>query len=137
MKFEITTEMTELTVEEDELGEKLAALHTLGEDWVVTAASEGHSLIEEIDEGRDEIDIVEGCVYRDTEANMQYGDGLVRVKEVTNSDARNWVITTNSQTTTVADANPSHPRDATVVIATYENGGSKSYAFPATRLEET
>lgn len=62
-------------------------------------------------------------------------DDRVVVQEVTDMRSDEYVID-SATGRTVADANPSHPADAPVVVAEYVDG-SKDYRFPVTRLRPT
>jgi hypothetical protein len=77
----------------------------------------------------------EGDVLNDPESNARFGDGRVKVTNVTNTQALNYNIIVKGQETTVARQNPGHPSDAIVVEGEYVEGSSKTYAFPVTRLE--
>lgn len=75
----------------------------------------------------------EGDVLVDPDANPKYGDGRVRIEEVTNDTAEGYYYNPRK---TVAQANPSYPDDDRVVVASYVEGSDTHYAFPVSRLEE-
>lgn len=84
-----------------------------------------------------EYDVPEvGDVVRDTESVPRFGDGHVRVTDVSTRTADREVITIGGRETTVAAENRHHPSDAQVVYGKYVDGSDKTYAFPVTRLEE-
>jgi len=78
----------------------------------------------------------EGDVLNDPESNARFGDGRVKVTNVTDVTADEYEININGEKTTVAQQNPGHPSRAPVVEGEYVEGSAATYAFPVTRLEE-
>jgi len=77
-----------------------------------------------------------GDVVYDENHNPRFGDGQVRVTEVLpNAQARTHYIECDTGKRSVAYHNPGYDERAPVVKGQYVNGSSKTYAFPADRLE--
>jgi len=102
-------------------------------------ANEAHYLVQQYDEGArwtTGYDLPEvGDVLTDPESNPRYGDGRVKVVEVTEQPSRTCHVDVKTGRRSVAYLNPSHPADAPVVKARYVEGSDKVYHFPVTRLE--
>lgn len=79
---------------------------------------------------------MEGDVMYDPDSNPKFGDGQVRITEVTRTPASRSYVECDTGKRSVAWLNPDEPDDAPVVKGEYVGGSGKEYKFPVTRLEK-
>jgi len=89
-----------------------------------------------IDAEKEEIlykeDLNEGMIAVDTDAPHWSDDPRVKIENITTQSANSVQPSNDSET--VAEKNPSFPKEDPVIEASYISGGDKSYSFPKSRL---